>query len=185
MKRLSISIFVSLLLTAGVGVCANEAVQRDATLDELQSALGLFVRTTEISLDTPKYARFVLIKKTLEDQETKVLRDMYFPATYFRFLNIADGREVRSGDRKRTIDSIRMTCWNSENRKNPQGWSHTFEDMSLPLERSRGTTSYLASKETLDTSKDIVIWEQVLDRNGVTVSQRLIIRFSEDRWEKR
>ena len=185
MKKLSLTTLIFLFQFTAIGVRGTETVQRDPTIGELQSALGLFVTTTELHLDAPKYARFALIKETLGGKETEILRDMYFPATYFQFLNITDARKVRSGDLERAVNSIRMTCWNGETRKQPQGWSHTFDDIRSLLEHSSDHSSYLnylSTKEKWETSKDIVVWEQFVLRNNAKVTQKLIVRFSDERW---
>src|SRR6478609_7315723 len=113
---------------------ASEATQRESNVSELQTVLGLDVITSELNIDAPMYARFVLVTVNKGVTKEAILADLDFPATYFRFLNVTDGRALldpNSGSNAKMRRYIRMTTWIGKHHGSPQGRTFEFSELDV------------------------------------------------------
>jgi hypothetical protein len=164
---------------------ASEATQRDAKLSELQEVLGIDVTTSELNLDVPLYARFVLV--TVDKGVTKeaILADLDSPANYFKFLNVTDARELivpPPSLKAKCRRYIRMTTWIGDDHKLPQG--RTFEFPTLDVgPNTSGSTNFLQPSHQVDVKSDIVVWDdaKVNTDNNIMASQKLVLRLSPEK----
>jgi hypothetical protein len=160
---------------------ASESIQREATLSEFQEAIGLNLTTTELNLDVPLYARFVLVTTNKGKTNESIIADLDFPATYFRFINVIDVRETPDPTKPKNNNSrkfIRMTSWNGKQRQKPQGRTFEFSELDVGPQ-SAGTSYYLASDTKVNVKEDIVVWDDSkvnTKDNTICASQKLVLR---------
>ena len=176
--RTSITIALSIF---ALQATASESIQREATLSEFQEVIGLNLTTTELNLDVPLYARFVLVTVNKGKANESILADLDFPATYFRFINVIDVREALDPTKPKNNNSrryIRMTTWNGKQRQEPQGRTFEFSELDVGPQ-SAGTSCYLATNTKVNVKKDIVVWDDSkvnTKDNAISASQKLVLR---------
>jgi|GEM_PF-6537473 len=177
----TIFLFAIVLSTSAFHSTASEAIQRAGTLSELQQVLGIFVTTTELKLDEPLYARFVLVKDEKGQTQETILADLDFPATYFNFLNVEDARRctdptLQAKDRIKRY--IKLTTWIGKQRQHPQG--RTFEITELDVgPQAAGTSNYMQPNQKVNVKEDIVVYDDSkvnTETPNIKASQKLVLR---------
>jgi len=179
-NKTSITIALSIF---ALQATASESIQREATLSELQEVIGLNLTTTELNLDVPLYARFVLVTVNKGKTNESILADLDFPATYFKFINVIDVRDRLDPTKPNNNNirrSISMTTWNGKQRQEPQGRTFKFSELDVGSHepQSAGTSYYLAPNTKVNVKEDIVVWDDsiVTKDNTVRASQKLVLR---------
>lgn len=175
-------LIAAVFTTLSFHVNASEATQRESNVSELQTVLGIDIVTSELNLDEPLYARFVLVSVDKGVTKEAILADLDFPATYFRFLNVTDARELldpNKGSKAKMRRYIRMTTWIGDQHKQPQGRTFEFSELDVGSQNS-GSTSFLEPNKKVDVKGEIVVWDdsKVNDSGDISASQKLVLRLS-------